>query len=50
MTEWAYFVVAWLPGGIAEPFPITSMVLSTSGKDRIYASLPMTQLDAMLMR
>ena len=52
MTDWSYFVLASLPVDAGEdlPFPISSLVLSTGGSRRIYASQAMSQLDAILLR
>jgi hypothetical protein len=50
MTDFAYFVIAWLPPNSVQPFLISSVLLSTGGKHRIYASLPMSQVGAMLIR
>ena len=50
MTDWKYFVIAWLPPDAPEPFPMSSVVSSNSQRRRIYASQPMSQLDAMLLR
>ncbi len=51
-TDWAYFVVAWLHADAAQalPFAISAAVTRSARTYRVYASEPMTRLDARLMR
>ncbi len=52
MTDWAFFVIAKLHVHLAQPSPfsISAAVMNVERSHRIYASRPMTRLDAMLMR
>lgn len=50
MTEWTYFALAWLPATAAPPFAISSTMIGDGWNHRIFASRPMTQLEAQLLR
>jgi hypothetical protein len=50
VTEWAYFVLAWLPVCVPDPFEASATIMSEDWSDRIIASKPSSCLDAQLLR
>lgn len=50
MTKWTYFALVQLPPTAAPPFAISSTAIGDGRNHRIFASRPMTQLEAQLLR